>query len=316
LDLNRVVKNMSKLLGRLIGENITVNYDYCQTLPAILADSSMIEQIILNLAVNARDAMSKGGQLRISTSAEKVDSSRKQYCPEAREGFFVCLTVADTGAGIENHILEHLFEPFFTTKDAGKGTGLGLATVYGIVKQHHGWIEVSSRPGQGTEFRIFFPSCSTQKELTPESTPLLIKGGQETILAVEDESELRNLILSILNRFGYKVLIASSGEEAIDAWDSHDGYINLLLTDVVLQSGMSGRDLAEYLQDKSPDLKVIFASGYSDELIGKDITLQEGLNFLQKPFSPNSLAKAVRNCLDSPIIPVPKRNSNLKTENP
>ncbi|MEI9962233.1 MAG: ATP-binding protein [Limisphaerales bacterium] len=205
----------------------------------------------------------------------------------------------DTGCGIEPENLQRIFEPFFTTKDIGKGTGLGLATVYGIVKQHQGWIEVESTVGKGTTFRIYIPYVGAE-EIEAEKSPALVsvRGGTETILLVEDERPVRELVARILQKHGYRILQAGSGNDAAVVWEEHKANINLLLTDLVMPGDMNGRELAERLWLERPDLKVIFTSGYSADIVGKDFKLEPELNFLQKPYHPQTLALTVRRCLD------------------
>jgi CheY-like chemotaxis protein len=260
----------------------------------------MLDQVLMNLTVNARDAMPAGGQLRIETSEKIVTAGTNAACPEAAPGRYVCLSVSDTGGGISLEILPHIFEPFFTTKEAGKGTGLGLATVFGIVKQHHGWIDVGNRPGEGATFRIFLPaSGTTDKESISVPLPAPTRDGTETILLVEDEAALRNSMCKILKRQGYQVLEAANGVEALDLWSAHGRSVALLLTDLVMPGGLNGQELARQLQAKQPALKVVFCSGYSIEIAGREISLRHGEIFLPKPFTPDQLLKSIRHCLDT-----------------
>jgi signal transduction histidine kinase/HAMP domain-containing protein len=298
-DLKEVVANMSKMLQRLIGENIALECQSPEQLPMIRGDTGMMEQVLMNLAVNARDAMPKGGQLLISTEEVHIDEKYARRHPDARPGDFVCLQVKDSGTGMDAATMKHMFEPFFTTKAAGKGTGLGLATVYGIVKQHAGWVEVASQVGQGTAFRIFLP-VDTRKPtgdtemLTPATA---LRGNGETILVVEDEPVLRDLAQLILQDCGYRVVQAGSGVEALTVWQKHQGAVDLLLTDVVMPDGLSGKDLAESLLGYKPSLKVIFTSGYNVDDLGTEITPRNRSQFLQKPYSRFTVAKAVKDCL-------------------
>jgi PAS domain S-box-containing protein len=298
LDLNEVVNNMTKMLRRLLGEDITLHVSYTPCLPLVHADLGMMEQILMNLSVNSRDAMPKGGRLFINTSVFTADSAYSEEVPEALPGEYVCLTVKDTGVGIPPEVLPHIFEPFFTTKDIGKGTGLGLATVYGIVQQHRGWVKASSTVNKETVVQIFLPVVEGKSGAAAELPEPTIRGGDETILVVEDEPPLRILVRSVLERYGYRVLEAASGLAALITWEQHKGEIQLLLTDMVMPHGVSGRELAEKLLEDNRDLKVIYSSGYSLAVVGKDMVLQEGLNFLQKPYHPRKLAQAVRDCLD------------------
>jgi len=299
IDLSKVIGNMTKMLQRLLGDDITLESNCASPMPSIEADTGMMEQIIMNLSVNARDAMPKGGKLSIATNAATIDDQYVQHHPEARPGQFVRLIVTDTGTGMTDETLTRIFEPFFTTKEVGKGTGLGLATVYGIVKQHSGWIETKSELGVGTTFTIFIPSTTKSFETSFERVCPRpdIKGGHETILLVEDEPVLRELARVILKDYNYEVLEASSGIEALKVWEKHAGRIDLLLTDMVMPEGMTGRELAEELKNRKPDLKVVYTSGYSSDVMGGDLGLRDTM-FLQKPYPPPLLAKTVRDCLD------------------
>jgi PAS domain S-box-containing protein len=299
LDLNEVVNNMTKMLRRILGEDITLQVNYAPSLPLVQADPGMMEQILLNLAVNARDAMPKGGRLFVDTAVVAVDDAYVLNNPGARAGEHVRLTVKDTGTGIPPEHLPRIFEPFFTTKDVGKGTGLGLATVYGIVQQHHGWVNVASKMDVETVFNIFFPASAAKAEPADAAIPKTeIRGGNETLLIVEDEAALRGLVKSLLERWGYHVLDADSGVNALPIWRERKDQIQLLITDMVMPHGMSGRELAGRLLRDKPALKVIYSSGYSLAVVGSDMVLQEGLNFLQKPYNPRRLAQAIRDCLD------------------
>jgi CheY-like chemotaxis protein len=262
----------------------------------------MIEQVLLNLAVNARDAMPKGGQLAIRISSANVGAGQLFYHPEARAGKFVCLNVTDSGCGIAPENLRRIFEPFFTTKEVGKGTGLGLATVYGIVKQHQGWIEVQSELGKGATFRVHLPACTETSGTTVEGKASMnvVRGGAETILVVEDETPVRELVCRLLAGYGYKVLPAESGARALQLWQDCRSQVDLLLTDLVMPDRLNGRELADKFRVDRPELKVIFTSGYSVDVVGKDFVLQKGLRYLQKPFDPQKLAGAIRECLDQP----------------
>lgn len=305
LDLNEVISNVTKFLRRILGEDIVLHLNFSPNLPAIFADSGMVEQIIMNLAVNTRDALPRGGELSIGTSVAEINEAHVQVNPEARVGRFVCLRFSDNGSGIPPEVLPKIFEPFFTTKEVGKGTGLGLATVYGIVKQHQGWIEVLSKPGAGTTFRVYLPSADRPIKSGRKADPEKIQGGHERILVVEDEPELRALVCEILRDYGYDVLEASNGPDALPIWAQNEGNIDLLLTDMVMPGNMTGRELAEKLKARKPGLKVIYTSGYSVETIGKEFSFKRGLNFLQKPYHPLALVKVVRECLDS------EKNSKL-----
>ncbi len=299
LDMNKVVGNMTNMLGRLLGEDVSLQLNYCSSPPMVEADAGMMEQVLLNLAVNARDAMPKGGQLAIRIAIVDAAEALARGHSEARAGRFVCLSVTDTGMGITPENVCRIFEPFFTTKEIGKGTGLGLATAYGIVKQHQGWIEVDSQVEKGTTFRIYLPYKGAGPGVPEKpATQIAVRGGNETILLVEDEAPVCALVSRVLGKYGYKVLPANNAVEAMEVWrDQKDG-IALLLTDLVMPSHMNGRELAEKLWAEQPKLKVIFTSGYSADIVGKDFKLEPELNFLQKPYHPQTLAATVRRCLD------------------
>ena len=283
IDLKEVVSNMSKMLQRLIGETITLHCKYAPQLPPINGDAGMMEQILMNLAVNARDAMPRGGELTIATEPILVSEAHLKLHTDARTGAFVCLQVQDTGTGMDAATMKRIFEPFFTTKEAGRGTGLGLATVYGIVRQHAGWIEVTSKVGAGATFKIYFPASTRALEARADnlapSTP--VHGGGETILVVEDEPVLRDLAQVILQDCGYSVIQAASGVDALTVWQKHQGAVDLLLTDMIMPDGLSGKDLAESLLGHKPALKVIFTSGYNVEDIGTDFIKKNTSRFLQ-----------------------------------
>ncbi len=298
VDLNEAVSNIGKMLRRILGEDITLDLNFSPALPAVKADLGMLEQVLLNLAVNSRDAMSRGGRLSIQTSSILIDEARARQNPEASPGRYVCLTFADTGSGISPENLPRIFEPFFTTKGIERGTGLGLATVYGIIKQHQGWIQVESRTGQGTKFEIFLPA-STEKSAALAMTPTeqRVIGGTETLLVVEDEAPLLKLIHHILESHGYKVMGCSAGKAALELWEQHRKKIDLLFTDMVLPDGMTGPELAEILQASKPGLKVIYTSGYGTEKVAGNYDLHDGVNFIQKPFHARKLAELVHDCL-------------------
>ena len=300
LDLNDAITNISKMLRRTLGEQIQMQFKFApQPLP-IHADPGMIEQVLMNLTINARDAMPAGGQLVIETAALEFDAVTARQTTQARTGSFACITVADTGCGIPPEIISKIFEPFFTTKEVGKGTGLGLATVFGIIEQHQGWINVYSEVGRGTTFRIYLP-CQNRPadKQTASPAPAEIRGGTETILLAEDDASVRGTIQKSLANLGYRVLEATNGAEAVEVWRRHRDEIHLLLTDIMMPGGMTGRELATQLLKENPKLKVIYASGYSAEIGGKDFPLEEGANYLAKPFVRSKLAQTVRNCLDA-----------------
>ena len=301
LDLRETVGHMTKMLERLLGETIRLEFDPPKEIPLVTADAGMVEQIIMNLAVNARDAMPAGGVLSIETTQVEIGEVYVQGHPESRPGAFVCLSVSDTGTGMDKETMARIFEPFFTTKEVGKGTGLGLATVYGITKQHDGWLDVRSEVGKGSTFSVFFPASSQPVEArSPETTPAAqVLGGSETILIVEDEPVLRDMAHVILKNCGYQIYEARSGREALTVWDRHQDAIDLVLTDVVMPEGISGMDLAQKLMATKPSLKVVFASGYSMDNLDTAFVRNGRAGFLQKPYTHLTLAQAVRTALDA-----------------
>jgi signal transduction histidine kinase/ActR/RegA family two-component response regulator len=300
IDLREIVGNMTKMLKRLLGETISLEFQPPKDLLLIEADAAMAEQVIMNLAVNARDAMAMGGKLVIQTEAVTVEESYLSSHAEARVGTFVRLRVIDSGHGMKETTLARIFEPFFTTKEAGKGTGLGLATVYGIVKQHRGWVEVASEFGRGTMFSIFFPATGETADASRKTEFLTaeIRGGTETILVVEDEASVLAMGKLILQDCGYRILEAASGVEALNIWRRHQHEIDLLLTDMIMPRGISGIDLAQRLWVEKPELKVIFTSGYCVDQFDTELIQNGAASFLQKPYTRLTLAKAVRERLD------------------
>jgi signal transduction histidine kinase/DNA-binding response OmpR family regulator len=299
VDLNEVIASMANFLDRVLGRNVRLTVEPTAGVPAIHADAGMLDQVIMNLAVNARDAMANGGSLVIGTSLLQVSSADLRRHPEARAGEFVCLRVMDSGCGMDESTMRRIFDPFFTTKGPGKGTGLGLSTVYGIVKQHQGWIEVESKPGQGTTFRVFFPSLGRPVEasVAREKGPFRARG-QETVMLVDDEPTLRELGRLLLGDLGYQVLHAASGEEATEVWSVHKQQIDVLLTDLVLPDGLTGLELADRFKQERPALKVVITSGYSAEEVKKKSPAHQGFHFIQKPYHAESLGRALRACLD------------------
>lgn len=310
LSLNDVCRDVGQMLQRLIGENIEVITHYQPGLWSMKADRSQLEQVLLNLAVNARDAMPSGGRLIIETSNVELDEDYERRHTSHRAGSYVLLTVSDTGEGMTPEVQSHIFEPFFTTKERGKGTGLGLATVYGIVKQSGGFIYVYSEPGHGSTFKVYLPRV--EGPLTPRqpSTPATMAKGSETILLVEDQAELREVARTILESAGYTVLEAAAGAEAKAVAERFGPAIHLLVTDMVLTDG-NGRDVARHVVDAHPNIRVLYVSGYADNVVIRGIP-QEGFHFLQKPFSLRALLTKVRTILDTPLpkdmrVPPPRQ---------
>jgi two-component system cell cycle sensor histidine kinase/response regulator CckA len=302
LSLNDVISNLTRMLKRIIGEDIELQCHLAVSLPFVDGDAAMLEQVLVNLVVNARDAMPRGGQIHIATDKLALGTDCAKTNPEARAGEFVCLMIRDTGTGIAPKDIPHLFEPFFTTKEPGKGTGLGLATAYGIIKQHQGWIEVSSLFGKGTVFKIFLPAIPLPlQEPTFANAEIPLRGGNETILVVEDDSAVRMVARRSLESFGYTVYEARSAREALECWRQRGPEIDLLLTDLVMPGGLTGRELASQLQAQNPRLQVIFITGYSAQAATKDTAFFQGpkTNLLQKPCSTRDLSLKVRECLDS-----------------
>ena len=299
LNLNGIISDMQKMLKRLIGEDILLETLLSPDLKRVLVDPGQIDQVIMNLVVNARDAMPHGGTLTIETANTRIDEVQVRQYLGAKPGAYVLLSVKDSGSGISEEVQSHIFEPFFTTKELGKGTGLGLSTVYGIVKQSNGYVWVDSRPDQGTAIKIFLPpqEGEADSDLKPERGKVSLRG-EETILLAEDNELVRGLSRSVLEHFGYRVLETEDGEEAGRMSKGYEGPIHLLLTDVVMP-GISGRVLAEQLQNSRPGIKILFMSGYSEEAFQLKGMQNLGAHFLQKPFTPEELGLRVREILDS-----------------
>ena len=298
LDLNELLTGIEKMLGRLIPEDVELLTIPEPALWQVEVDSGQIEQVIMNLAVNARDAMPQGGKLTIETANADLDENYlREHGIEETPGPYVMLAISDTGSGMDKETQEHIFEPFFTTKEVGKGTGLGLSTVYGIVKQSNGFIWVYSEPGKGTTFKVYLPKVKGDVEPEEkEQTSVDDLGGSETVLIVEDDNRLLKFAQKVLQSYGYRILAAENGEEALKIGKEHEGPIHLMITDVVMPK-MGGREAAELLHHY-PQMKVIYMSGYTDNAIVHHGVLAPGLNFLQKPFSPEGLARKVREVLD------------------
>jgi PAS domain S-box-containing protein len=299
LDLNGLILESKNMLCRLIGEDIELTTDLAPGLGAVKADPGQLHQVIVNLVVNARDAMPRGGRLTVATADAELDEAYARDHPQVRPGPYVRLTVGDTGHGMPQEVLAHVFEPFFTTKALGKGTGLGLASVHGIVRQSQGHIEVHSEPGRGTTFTIYLPRGESSEWKAPaeageEAPP---PRGRETILLAEDEDSLRAYAGGLLRRLGYQVLDAADGAAALRLWDQQEAAVDLLVTDVVMPA-MGGRELAQELTRRRPGLKVLYMSGYTDDVVVRHGVAEAEAAFLPKPFSPSDLAQKVRELLD------------------
>ncbi len=297
LDMNHVITNLEKFLRKVTREDIDIHTSLAEGVPTIRADQGQIEQVLMNLCLNARDAMPEGGHLVIETSEALLDDEYVKKYPYMKPGRYVVLSVSDTGIGMDEETRGHVFEPFFTTKEADKGTGLGLAVVYGIVKQHNGFIHVYSEPGKGTTLRAYFPVVDVPPDTKVTAPPGIIRGGSETILLAEDDESIGRLAERILSSYGYRVLVATNGEEAIDLFRRHDKEISIAVLDVIMPK-KGGKQAYNEMAKTNPGLKVLFLSGYSAAAIHESFVLLPGLSFLQKPFSPTVLVRKVREVLD------------------
>jgi PAS domain S-box-containing protein len=297
VDFASVISGQVKMLRQFLGERIELELLAAPHLPWVKADKGLIEQVLLNLCINARDAMKNGGRVRLELAEEEVGAERAKTFAEARLGKFVRLSVTDTGCGMDDRTLKRLFEPFFTTKDIGKGTGLGLATVRGIVQQHQGWIEVESSVGNGSAFRVFLPATESVESgpaEVPEEKPA---SGNGTVLLVEDETPLRTMTHMLLTSHGYKVLDAENGSDALGVWSRHRSEIDLIFTDMVMPGNLSGLQLAKHALSEKPDLKVIITSGYHTDLVDLEKTSAASIAYLAKPCPPKILTATIDRCL-------------------
>jgi CheY-like chemotaxis protein len=285
------------MLRRLVGEDIELRTSLSSSLGQVMADAGQIHQVLMNLVVNARDAMPDGGSLVLETADTEIDSSYVNEHPDATSGPFVLLSVTDNGTGMDEETRKHIFEPFFTTKGPAQGSGLGLATVYGIVKQSHGWIEIYTELGKGSAFKIYLPRINENLETRADEEHRRANvGGSETVLLVEDQDEVRRLATKVLKAKGYRVLEAADGAAALALVQRHPGPIDLLLTDVVMP-GMNGRELAEYLKKRLPVVKVLYTSGYTHDVIAHRGVLDRDMAYIAKPYTPDRLAAKVREVL-------------------
>ncbi len=299
IELNGIILRVEKLLKRLIREDIELITRLAPADTTVMADSVQVEQVLMNLVTNARDAMPGGGTLTISTEIEELHKDLVAVHGYGKPGTYVRLSIADTGAGMDERTRERIFEPFFTTKEMGKGTGLGLASVYGLIKQHQGFIDVESEPGRGTTFHVYFPALKLKRGTEKAGAPAeeVLKGGTETLLVAEDDEIIRTLTSSILTEFGYTVIVAKDGNDAVSVFRENRDRINLLLLDVIMPR-KSGKDACEEMRSIKPDIKVLFISGYSADMISKEGILEKGSGFISKPVSPSELLRKVREALD------------------
>ena len=314
LDLNEVVSKLSIMLQRLIGDDIELTI-HCSCPDALVnVDASQIDQVIMNLAVNARDAMPTGGKLIIETDTSDLDESYAIRHRPVRPGRYVRLTITDTGCGMDDETMSHLFEPFFTTKELGKGTGLGLSIVYGIVKQSNGYIWVYSEPGQGTSFKIYLPLHCAELRRTEKSAPIENVNGRETVLVVEDDQGLRSMVVGFLRGLGYSVLEAENGERALEVAANAGSPIQVLITDIVMPK-MGGRELADRLISKFSNASVLYTSGYTHDSAVQTRVLSERETFLQKPFALHELSKKLREVIERKL-PIEKRKAAAQATSP
>ena len=300
LDIIALVGDLTRMLHRIVGDDIVLSLELASDLALVRADTGMIEQLIMNLALNAREAMPHGGKLTLSGANQTIDDDYTRLHPQGKPGSYICISVADTGPGIPREILPRIFEPFFTTKAPGKGSGLGLATVYGIARQHQGWVTVSSEPGAGAVFRVYLPAVGARPETVrsePSAPSHDVPRGHETILLAEDEPSVRLLTRRILEHYGYTILEAPSGTAALELWKRPPTPIHLVLTDIVMPGGLTGLELGKAIHEENPDVPIIYVSGYSVEVFGENANASS-LLLLPKPYTAVKLARLVRETLD------------------
>jgi len=300
IELNSVIKNVEKLLRRLIGEDIELKTKLSKTVVPVFADPGQVEQVLINLAANARDAMPQGGSLIIQTEVLNGDGDFYKKFAHHKPGKYALISISDTGMGMSQETAERIFEPFFTTKEEGKGTGLGLSIVHGVITQHSGHIEVQSEPGKGTTFKMYLPLVSYQKERTRESVVHQPTGGSETVLVAEDNEPVRILVRNLLSEYGYNILESADGQEAVEKFMGSDNHVDLLLLDVILPK-IDGKSVYDEIRKIKPDIKVLFMSGYTTDIVQKHGVVEHESNFLQKPVTPHILLGKVREILDARI---------------
>jgi PAS domain S-box-containing protein len=305
VNLSGTVQNLQKMLAQMIGERHTLELQCAPDLPPIRADESNMEQVVINLVLNARDAMHEGGAIRLDTRLALVDEAHAREHLEARPGDFLCLTVSDTGCGMTGEVLNRIFDPFYTTKEIGKGTGLGLSTVHAIVEQHQGWIEVETQIGRGSAFKVYFPvspqASASASSADSGASAVPVAGAGEVVLVVEDEAIVRSTAKLTLEQAGYRVFDAADGREALVVWERCPARVDLLLTDMVMPNGLSGRDLAKELEARDPRLRTLYMTGYNSDAVHEGVVLRPGINFVPKPYDSATLLKAVKRCLGAEL---------------